>query len=407
MSHLHRLVGFPDIGLYDRSRRRWMAGALCAGFAGPWSSLVLGGQAAQDDARLVVVILRGGMDGLWAVPAVGDPDFAAARGALARFDTPPLMLDGRFALHPHLAQMHAMYGRGEMSVIHAIGLPYRQRSHFDAQQVLESGAAQPYAISTGWLGRALAAGANKGIALETAVPLVLRGARDVDTWAPSRLPDPSSDLVDRIERMYGRDAALATALARARALHIDPAMREAMDDPVGGDARGFALLAARAAEFLSKPGGPKVAVLELGGWDSHANQTLARGPLAASLRSLDGGMASLREGLVAGGAWSRCAIAVVTEFGRTVAINGTQGTDHGSGGAAFVLGGAVRGGRVVADWPGLGAKDRFEGRDLRATTDMRALFKGLLADHLQLTRRALDEEVFPQSSAVRELRVLA
>src|SRR6185436_18931265 len=231
-----------------------------------------------------------------------------------------------------------------------------------------------YELTSGWLGRALGASVGaKGIALNTAVPLVLRGPGVIDTWAPSNLPDPSADLVARLERMYGADAALATALARAKALHFDVAMMAAMGEAPaasGAAARpggNFALLAQRAAEFLSQPNGPQAAVLELGGWDSHANQSAPNGALAYSLRTLDAGMAALRDGLVAGGAWKRTVVVVATEFGREVAINGTQGSDHGTGGAAFVFGGAVKGGRVLVDWPGLAKKDRFEGRDLRTT----------------------------------------
>ena len=396
---------------FNPQRRRLMGAALCTGAAAPWTTLSFAGNAAAANGnRFVMVVLRGGMDGLSAVPAVGDPDFAAARGTLAQFASPALALDRMFALNPNLAQLHAMHGRGELVVVHAVGLPYRERSHFDAQQVLESGGTRPYELTSGWLGRAL--GHGKGLALNTAVPLVLRGPGVIDTWAPSNLPDPSADLVTRLERMYGNDAALATALARAKALHFDSTMMAALGEApaASGAARpggNFALLAQRAAEFLSQPNGPQAAVLELGGWDSHANQSAPNGALAYSLRTLDAGMAALREGLVAGGAWKRSVVVVATEFGREVAINGTQGTDHGTGGAAFVFGGAVKGGRVLADWPGLAKKDRFEGRDLHTTTDLRAVLKGVLADHLHVAARSLDAEVFPGSDAVQGLALLS
>jgi len=391
----------------DLDRRRLLRASLAA--AAPWCSLAFAGQAGADANRFVMVVLRGGLDGLAAVPPIGDADFVPARGALARFATPPLALDSRFALHPQLVQLHAMVGRGEALVAHAVGLPYHERSHFDAQQVLESGGMRPYEIQTGWLGRALAANGAKGVALSTAVPLVLRGPGTVDTWAPSVLPEPSADLVARLERMYDHDRALATALARAKALHFDaPAMAGAagMGDGAGRGGN-FPLLAQRAAEFLAQPAGPQAAVLELGGWDTHANQTAPNGALANNLRTLDTGLAALRDGLVAGGAWKRSVVVVATEFGREVAINGTQGTDHGSGGAAFVLGGAVKGGRVVGDWPGLAKRDRFEGRDLRTTTDLRALLKGVLGPHLGVATRALDRDVFPGSDGVRAVDLLA
>jgi len=393
---------------FNSTRRRMLATALGAGALGPLASLSFAG-AAGGDRRFVFVILRGGLDGLSAVPALGDPEFAPARGALAQFGAPPLALDATFALHPNLGALHAMYGRGELAVVHAVGLPYRERSHFDAQQVLESGGARPYELATGWLGRALARSNTKSLALNTAVPLVLRGPGVVDTWAPSTLPDPGADLVARLGRMYANDPALATALERAKALHLDGALPADMAGAPGmGGARGgnFGVLAARAAEFLGQPGGPQAAVLELGGWDTHANQANPNGPLAVCLRQLDAGLAALRDGLLPSGTWNRTVVVVATEFGREVAINGTLGTDHGTGAAAFVLGGAVHGGRVVADWPGLAQRDRNEGRDLKITTDLRALLKSVLADHLQIATRDLNDTVFPGSAALRPLALL-
>ena len=417
----------------DPIRRAMLSRVLGAGMLGLGSTLSLAASgAAPGGNRFVFVILRGGLDGLSAVPAVGDPGFTAARGALAPSAGSMLALDTIFALHASLTQLHAMYGRGELAVVHATGLPYRERSHFDAQQVLESGGMRPFEISTGWLGRALAPAGTRSVALNTTVPLVLRGPGVVDTWAPSAVrgggagshadpaadiaADPTADLVARLERLYAADAPLATALGRAKALHFDDAMPTAMAGsgglaahgmPAGTARRGnFTVLAQRAADFLTQPGGPQAAVLEMSGWDTHANQANPNGPLANGLRQLDTGLAALRDRLVAGGAWGRTVVVVATEFGRQVAMNGTLGTDHGSGGAAFVLGGAVRGGRVIADWPGLAPRDRFEGRDLRTTTDLRAVLKGVLADHLQVASRALNSDVFPGSQAVQGLSLL-
>ena len=401
---------------FNAHRRHLLGAALAAGALSPWSTLALAAGNANNNnnnnnnARFVFVILRGGLDGLSAVPAIGDPNFAAARGALAQFPSAPLPLDSNFALHPSLAQLHAMYGRGELAVLHAVGLPYRERSHFDAQQVLESGGVRPYELSTGWLGRALAGAHAKSLALNTAVPLVLRGPGVVDTWAPSTLPDPGADLVARLGRMYANDPALATALERAKALHFDNAMPADMADadmkngPRG--AGNFVVLSQRAAEFLAQPSGPQAAVLEMGGWDTHANQANPNGPLANNLRQLDTGLAALRDGLLPSGSWGRTVVVVATEFGREVAINGTLGTDHGTGAAAFVLGGAVKGGRVIADWPGLAKRDRNEGRDLKITTDLRAVLKGVLADHLQIAAQSLNTEVFPGGAAVKAVSLL-
>ena len=394
---------------FNSTRRRMLAGALGAAALTPLSTLSFAGGAGGN--RFVFVILRGGLDGLSAVPAIGDPDFAAARGQLAQFGgAAPLALDNTFALHPNLTQLHAMYGRGEMVVVHAVGLPYRDRSHFEAQQVLESGGTRPYELATGWLGRALARANTKSLALNIAVPLVLRGSGVVDTWAPSTLPEPGADLVARLGRMYANDPALAKSLERARALHLDITMPvELTADGMKEGARGgshFTLLATRAAEFLAAADGPQAAVLEMNGWDTHANQANPSGPLANYLRQLDTGLAALRAGLLPSGTWERTVVVVATEFGREVAVNGTLGTDHGSGAAAFVLGGAVKGGRVIADWPGLAKRDRFEARDLKITTDLRAVLKGVLSDHLQVASQTLNTEVFPGSAALKLVPVL-
>ena len=397
-------------------RRRFVVGTLLgAGALAPWSTLSLAASANASGNRFVLVILRGGMDGLSAVPAPGDPSFEAARGPLGRLPAPTLALTDLFAFHPQLVESHAAYRRGELAVVHAVGLPYRERSHFDAQQLLESGGTRPYDLATGWLGRALSDGRAKGLALNTAVPLrAARPGRGRHLGAVGAA-EPSADLIARLERLYANDAALATALQRAKALQFDgaPAMPgsddgAAMTAMSGPAARpnSFAALARRASAFLAQPDGPQAAVLELGGWDTHANQANPNGAFVAALRQLDAGLAALREGLVATDVWKRTVVVVATEFGREVAVNGTLGTDHGTGGAAFVLGGTVKGGRVIADWPGLAKADRFEGRDLRTTTDLRAVLKGVLGDHLQIARKRLDGEVFPDSAAVRPLALL-
>jgi uncharacterized protein (DUF1501 family) len=390
--------------MYSLSRRDWLLGAAVLGTPMALALAAPGTDAAPDDARFVFVLLRGGLDGLAAVPAIGDADFAAVRGPLAQFGAPSLPLDGTpFALHPVLTALHGLYRGGELAVVHATGLAYSERSHFDAQQVLESGGSRPHELTTGWLGRALAArGYRTGLALTTAVPLVLRGSERVDTWAPSTLPEPSHDLLARLESLYAEDAPLAQALARAKALHAMPGMNE------GANAVGRAAaitLARKCGEMVGAAQGPRVAVLEMGGWDTHANQAAPAGALANNLRTLDAALAALREAMPAA-AWQRSVVVVATEFGREVAVNGTQGTDHGSGGAAFVLGGAVRGGRVLADWPGLSRAQRYEGRDLRVTTDLRAVFKGVLGDHLRLPSAVIEQTVFPGSGAVRALALL-
>lgn len=410
-------------GLSRRSLLR-AAGSAAAATLAPWAGLALAGAGSGTRGRkFVFVLLRGGMDGLGAVPALGDPAFAAARGALAEYASAPLPLDSVFALHPNLVHLHRLYGEGQAAVVHAVGLPYRERSHFDAQQLLESGGQRPYELTTGWLGRALQAGGQRGVAITTAVPLVLRGAGEVDSWAPSVLPEPTPDLVTRLQALYRHDAALAQALERARMLRDEGAAMGPASGSATGAATGQAanmpgaagrggnavLLARKAAELMLRPGGADVAVLEMGGWDTHANQAAPQGALANNLRQLDTALAALHEAFTAPaaqGAWQRSAVLVASEFGREVAINGTQGTDHGTGGVAFVAGGAVAGGKVYADWPGLAPAERFEGRDLKITTDLRALLRPLLARQLGVSRAALDREVLPGSAALRDVELL-
>jgi uncharacterized protein (DUF1501 family) len=365
---------------------------------------------ADTDARVVLVILRGGLDGLAAVPPYAEPQYSSLRGPLA-LAAPgaqggALDLDGTFGLHPALANLHAMYRAREALILHAVATPYRERSHFDAQNVLEAGGLTPSASADGWLNRALGALDTAGdapgaVALADSVPLVLRGELAVTSWAPSRLPDADDDTLARVQRMYeAADPELAASLSAA--LDARDLAGDSGDAPMGGrGGQALGPLASPAARFLASPTGPRVAVLDVGGWDTHANQGAADGPLAQRLRGLDSGLQLLKTEL--GEHWRSTSVLVVTEFGRTVAANGTRGTDHGTAGCAFLLGGAVAGGRVVADWPGLAARDLHENRDLRATTDLRALFKSVLHDRLGVTEAALARTVFPDSDAIAPL----
>ena len=361
--------------------------------------------AAGSDNRLVVVILRGGMDGLAAVPPVGDPDYQRQRQGLAIDGALPLQ--GPFALHPALPRLHGMYGAGELAVVHAVATPYRGRSHFDGQDLLESGAV---AARDGWLNRALAAtvgagvggGEPGGIALAQAMPLILRGDAAVTSWAPTVLPAGDDDTVNRILDLYRDDAVLGPALSQALATRdmaagaLDAKDMRRMSGPRGGgNRRRFVTLAKAAGRFLADDMG--VAVLDYGGWDTHAGQGAAEGDLARTLAGLDEGLGALADGL--GPMWRRTAVVVITEFGRTVAINGTGGTDHGTASAALLLGGAVSGGRVIADWPGLKREALYDFRDLMPTTDLRAVLKGVLRDHLAVDDGAL-ARVFPDSDGV-------
>lgn len=364
------------------------------------------GQAQATDKRLLVVILRGGMDGLSAVPATGDPAFATLRGRLAPLRSgqgASLPLDGTFALHANLPKMHALYRAGELLPIHACATAYRERSHFDAQNVLETGAATPFARTEGWLNKALGAlpraRPEMGMALSAQAPLILRGPTPVATWSPSGLPDVQTDTLERLLALYdARDPALANALESAMSANL-VAMQSGADDMSARSGRNITPMAQIAARFLKDANGPIAAVMETTGWDTHANQGVEQGALARNLTQLDNGLDAFKTEM--GAEWRNTVVIIATEFGRTAAPNGGGGTDHGTGAAAFLAGGAVHGGRVIADWPGLSRSALYEGRDLRPTTDLRAVFKGVLADHLRISSAALEREAFPDSGGVR------
>jgi len=343
--------------------------------------------AAPGDARFVFIILRGAMDGLSVVMPVGDSAYAAQRGSL---QTPPgetsVQLDAMFALHPALPATAALFAAGEALFVHAVASPYRERSHFDAQNVLETGGTAAYALKDGWLNRlvgAIPGQRDAAIALAATVPMALRGAAPVSSFAPSVLPQAGDDLLQRVAALYADDALLHPLWSEA----IDARLL-AGDDATGR--AGPAALGKLAATFLAKPTGPRIAVIELIGWDTHAQQA---GRLATQLKQLDATIAALRDGL--GTAWRQTAVLAATEFGRTVAVNGTGGTDHGTGSAAILAGGAVAGGRVVADWPGLHPGALHEGRDLRPTTDLRAVMLSVAAAQFGIEPARLSPALFP------------
>ena len=389
-----------------------------------WSQMPRLARAEGRDPRLLVIILRGALDGLGAVAPVGDPDWIGLRGDRALVldgKTPALPLDSFFALNPAMPNFHRLYQAKQAAIVHATATPYRERSHFDGQDVLESGINRPGAVDSGWLNRALLAlepngsvnpGGSRAIGIGTITPLMVRGQAPILSWAPQRLLPASEDTQARLLDLYQHtDAKLASVLAERQrlaglggtAVVVDPMTEEAsLGTPIAARIRAyFAETAGAAARFLAKPDGPRVGALGYVGWDTHMNEGAAVGQLANLLGALDGAIAAIESGM--GEAWRETAVAVVTEFGRTARINGTDGTDHGTATVAFLAGGALAGGRVIADWPGLKAAQLFEGRDLKPTTDLRAVLKGLLRDHLRVEERALAESVFPGSADVQPI----
>jgi uncharacterized protein (DUF1501 family) len=394
-------------------RREFLtAGALAAGGALLGPQVTFAGMARGAKPRFVFIILRGALDGLEAVPAFGDPGYAGLRGELAigRPGTSggALPLDGIFGLHPALSRMHQSFTARELIVFHAVASPYRSRSHFDGQNVLETGYPQPHAVETGWLNRALAAlpaslapEKERGISIAPTAPLVMRGSAAVTSWSPSHLAPLDDDTLQRISELYSRDPMLAGKLAEALAAQTIAEQAPAASQLAkrGKPEAHYAEVARAAARFLRQPDGPQVAVFDMLGWDTHFNEGNAKGQLAARLAALDAALGALKDGL--GPVWRDTAVLLATEFGRTVAENGTRGTDHGTATAAYLLGGAVSGGRVVADWPGLSPRALYQDRDLKPTLDLRAVMKGVLMEHLGVPRRALESQVFPDSRAAR------
>jgi uncharacterized protein (DUF1501 family) len=403
------------IDLHAPSRRQLLA---ASGVLFAWPFLPKLALAEGRDPRLLVIVLRGALDGLAVASPVGDPDWVALRGDNAlRLDgkTPALPLDAFFALNPALPNLHRLYKAGHATVVHAAATPYRDRSHFDGQDVLESGLPKPGAARTGWLNRAFGAiepaariDLKGALAVGPISPLVVRGPAPVLTWTPQRVKPASEDTLLRLIDLYEHaDPALARVLQGrlgltriAQAGNMDAMTQNDQPQQQGMAAviAYFAEAAGTAAKFMARQDGPRVGALAFNGWDTHVDEGAVGGRLGNLLGALDGAIAAIESNM--GAAWGDTVVALVTEFGRTARINGTNGTDHGTGTVALLAGGALKGGRVIADWPGLKAADLHEARDLKATTDLRGVLKGVLKDHLRVEDRALAEVIFPGSEAV-------
>lgn len=381
------------------SRRRFIAGMAGGSLALAAPGLALA--ALPGDKRFVFVVLRGAMDGLHTVPPLGDPDYAEARGELALAKGNTIDLDGFFALHPALVALEPYYRDRQMMVVHATASPYRERSHFDGQDMLEAGGTAPHQLHDGWVNRALASlklGHNAGLAVSQGVPLSLRGGVPVTSWSPSPLPGLSPKSVERIKYLYARDPAFAAAFEEGVQGEAFAAETLGGDAMKGKPAGKFATLAEATGKLLAAPTGPRVAVMEALGWDTHVGQGLEKGRMADALTQLGDGIAAMAHAM--GPAWKDTVVVAASEFGRTAAMNGTNGSDHGTATAVLIAGGAIRGGRVVARWQGLSRDRLYQGRDLMPTTDLRAVLKGLLRDHLRVPDTALAQNVFPGSADV-------
>ena len=389
------------------SRRALLAGVgvtFGAAFLPPPASA-----AGARDPRLIVVILRGALDGLAAIPPVGDPNYAELRSSLAfsrSGDHAGVPLDDFFVAHPALRTFTRLFTEKRAAVVHAVATPYRERSHFDGQDVLESGYPIPGRTDSGWLNRAVAQfphvsnAPGRGLGVGVTAPLTIRGPAQVLGWAPQGLPDAADALAQRVLDLYAHtDPSLATSLRaglETERLATSGVLPETMRKARGGmdQPAGVRQAAAGAARLLATPDGPRIAAMAFDGYDTHANEGAAQGQLANRLAGLDGAFDEFEKGL--GEHWTDTIVVAITEFGRTARVNGTNGTDHGTATVAFLAGGAVNGGRVVTQWPGLSQNRLYQGRDLYPTMDLRAVLKGVLANHIGISARALAGESVPQ-----------
>lgn len=364
--------------------------------------------ATGSDTRFLFVLLRGGLDGLESVPPYGDPGYQAIRGALAlspSAEKPAHRLDNVFALHPSFDYAAQLYAQGQFMPVVAAAPPYWGRSHFQAQDCVENGTAKPDGAQTGWLNRCIACMPGvDGLACAAVMPLTMRGSAKVETWSPPLPTEVNPILLQRLQPLYAADARLAAPFARVVAQQIGSPVPEsgagmmANARPGRKQTGGLPVMMGAAGGFMGKPDGPRVAFVEDDGWDTHANEAAI---VTRKIDELDAGLKAFH--LSIGAVWRRTIVVVATEFGRTAHINGTGGTDHGTGGSMFLAGGALRGGRVAGRWPGIGTGELYQNRDVHATTDFRSVFKGVLAAHLGVAEALLESQVFPGGRAAEPL----
>lgn len=341
---------------------------------------------APTDQRLVFLLLRGAMDGLHAVPPIGDPGYAPARGALALSDGVH-RIDPAFGLHPLLAQYAGLYQSREALIAHAVATPYRGRSHFDGQNTIEIGGDTPYERDDGWLNRFVQLlGGEPAMAMSETIPLVLRGAAEVGSYAPEGRTTPDEDLLYRVTQLYDEDPRLRPMWQEALEAREIAGGFSAAERRSGEGAR----LAELVSSFMTAEGGARIVMAESDGWDTHSRQ---ENRLRSELGELDSFIAGLKTGL--GPAWSSTMVIVATEFGRTVRPNGSGGTDHGTATAALLAGGGLNGGRIIADWPGLAPAQLVDQRDLRPTTSLYALISGALGEHFGRDPAEVGRAIFP------------
>ena len=363
------------------TRRRFIAGSSSLMLAGNWASDVIANQRVKKN--LIVIMLRGGMDGLTAVPYIGNNQLADLRPSINVEGANKI--DGSFALHPILKNFKSQWDEGKAAILHASSIPYTGRSHFEGQNLMETGGLIPYNDYTGWLGRGMESAGMKALSISLPMPLLLRGNIDNDNFYPSKRPMPSADVMALLAQSYHGEDGLMRAMAKVRARPVSMATGS-------GDNKDIDSLAKTAALQIRQEGGPSVAVFDLGGFDTHSFQGGDKGEHADELEKYDRAIGTLKRYL--GTTYGDTIIATLTEFGRTVAQNGGSGTEHGYGTALLLAGGLLPSSRMLGDWPGLNKEALYEGRDLAATIDVRAAYASIMGHVFDRDHKLMCSDAF-------------
>jgi uncharacterized protein (DUF1501 family) len=370
------------------SRRDFLKGTATSLFLAGFNLPALATSSRKKN--LVVIMLRGGMDGLCAVPVIGDKNFEKRRKNILIEDT--IKLNSDFALHPRLKGFHQCWKENTGSIVHATSIPYKQRSHFEGQNLMESGGRTPYQEKTGWVGRAmkLANLQGDGLALSLPMPLLLRGIPKNNNYFPTWGRLPRKDTLDLLKSVYADSS-------EDELLQMMDFIKKRKDEQMmggtgGGDRQKNKNLARQAAKYLRKSDGPRVAVFEVNGFDTHAAQGGVDGTHTECLVEMDEIINNLKDNLQE--AYKDTIILTVTEFGRTIKQNGGNGTEHGYGTAIFMAGGLLKKSQVHTDWPGLKRKEMYEGRDLNATIDARSVYASAMSTVFDLDFKRIQKDVF-------------
>ena len=361
------------------TRRAFLTGSITVTMLG--SPLFSVFAEKRKKRNLVVISLRGGMDGLSAVPPI-DRALEKFRPDITVRRTLPLTSD--FSLHPSLKNFHNAWKQGKAAIVHSSNIPYTMRSHFEGQDLMESGGHKPFTEYTGWLGRGMETAGLEGLAIALPMPLILRSKANLDNYFPTKLSTPSPEIMKRVSETYPDNSNLKSTIERV--------MMRPYSMLSGRGPRKAYRLAGTAAKALAKPDGPRVAVFDINGFDTHAAQGGSDGEHADKLYNLDKIFGKLRENL--GTSFDDTLIVTLTEFGRKIEQNGGNGTEHGYGTAVLMMGGLIKKAQVFSDWPGLKRKNMFEGQDLQATIDARSIYCSAMAMAFDTDFEKLKRQVF-------------